>query len=453
MADVIWDNMKTDEVRPDVQCYNHFMEAKVWHAAYTGKEKYNLRMTPFAYRKRRFAQPNNGWKGYGTAGRSVRKEVLGILKEMSEEGHRGDETTFVNVLLACSRVGHVKGIRNVLKTAWNIDLDALLAEPDDSKIPPVRAYDASSPLRPTQRLLFALAHVLGTNNDMSSALRTVDFVANAYNLTISERVWRELFERTFVLSRPRFGSDAKRNAKGKVSYDFLVFMYETMTAAPYHVRPTIEIYHMLAKTAWDRDRLSAFSRYMRAAYDILLDTRRQRNKARSVVQGYLDALKSHPHQTRVILTSRGLTSAINTYDLLRLRAAQQTTIMERLARLLIINHRWTGRDNPVWERVLLPQAIDEWQDFLPKSFVYPLRTGLVQFRGDTRWGQAFLNSHGRVPTRRVSLDPSPVSTKKGGLEDDFIWEQWRRDLPGLDFDSPPLNRLFAGSCGVSLEFD
>lgn len=453
MADVVWDNMKTDEVRPDVQCYNHFMEVKVWHVAYTGKEKYHLRMTPFAYRKRRFAQPNNGWQGYGTAGRSVRKEVLGILKEMSEEGHQGDETTFVNVLLACSRVGHVKGIRNVLKTAWNIDLDALLAEPDDSKIPPVRAYDASSPLRPTQRLLFALAHVLGTNNDMSSALRTVDFVANAYNLTISERVWRELFERTFVLSRPRFGPDAKRNAKGKVSYDFLVFMYETMTAAPYHVRPTIEIYHMLAKTAWDRDRLSAFSRYMRAAYDILLDTRRQRNKARSVVQGYLDALKSHPHQTRVILTSRGLTSALNTYDLLRLRAAQQTTIMERLARLLIINHRWTGRDNPVWERVLLPQAIDEWQDFLPKSFVYPLRTGLVQFRGDTRWGQAFLNSHGRVPTRRVSLDPSPVSTKKGGLEDDFIWEQWRRDLPGLDFDSPPLNRLFAGSCGVSLEFD
>lgn len=248
-----------------------------------------------------------------------------------------------------------------------------------------------------------------------------------------------------------------------------------MTAPPYNVRPTIEINHMLAKTAWDRDRLSAFSRYMRAAYDILLDTRRQRNKARAVIEGYLGALKSHPHHTQQILASRSLTSALNTYDLLRLRAAQQTAIMERLARLLVINHRWTGRDNPVWERVLLPQAIEEWHDFLPKSFVYPLRTGVVQFRGDTRWGQAFLHSHGRVPTRRSESGsgsgprPGPgsglpsrdsIHVCAGGgsggkvaLEDDFIWEQWRRDLPGLDFDSPPLNRLFAGSCGVSLEFD
>lgn len=451
MADMIWENMKEDGVSPDVQCYNNYMGAKVWDAAHVGKEKYHLRMTPFAYRKRRFAHPNNGWQGYGTAGRSVRKEVLRILNEMSEAGYHGDETTFVNVLVACSRVGHVKGIKKVLMAAWNINIDTLLAEPDDSKIPPVRAYDPSSPLHPTERLLLALAHVLGTNNDISAALRVIDFVANAYNLPISGDVWRELFERTFVLSRPRFGPDAKRNAKGKVSYDFLTFMYETMTAAPYHVRPTIEVYHILAKTAWDRDRLSAFLRYMRAAYEILSETRQKRNKARSVVQGYLHALKTYPtqQQTSHILHSRALASALNTYDLLRLRTAQQTTIMERFTRLLIINHRWTGRDNPVWERILLPRAIEEWRDFLPKSFTYPIRGGVVQFRGGSRWGQPFLNSHGRVPVRRTGDDEQG----KREVEDDFIWEQWRRDLSGLDFDSPPLSKLFGGSCGVSLEFE
>ena len=452
MADMVWENMHEDGVSPDVQCYNHYMGAKVWDGAHTGREKYHLRVTPFAYRKRRFVQPNQGWQGYGTAGRSVRKEVLRILNEMSEAGYHGDETTFVNILLACGRVGHVKGIKKVLMAAWNIDIDTLLSESDDSNIPPVRAYDPSSPLHPTERLLLALAHVLGTNNDISAALRAIDFVANAYNLPISGNVWRELFERTFVLSRPRFGSDAKRNSKGKVSYDFLTFMYKTMTAAPYHVRPTIEMYHILAKTAWDRDRLSAFQGYMCAAYEILSETRQKRNKARSVVQGYLRALKTSPdnQQTSQILHSRALAYALNTYDLLRLRTAQQTAIMERFARLLVINHRWTGRDNPVWERVLLPRAIEEWRDFLPTSFVYPTRGGIVQFRGDSRWGQPFLKSHGKVPVRRTGGDGHGQGRRE--VEDDFVWEQWRRDLSGLDFDSPPLSRLFAGSCGVSLEF-
>ena len=455
IADKTWYGMKENEVDPDVQCYNYYMEAKVWDGAYTGREKYNLRMTPFAYRKRRFVDPNEGFQGYGTAGRSVRKEVLDTFNEMTEAGHHGDERTFVNVILACSRVGHLRGIKNVLKTAWNVHVDALLAEPDNSKLPPATAYDPSSPLHPSSHLLFAVAHALGTNNNIPAALRTIEFIAHTYNLPVPEKVWLELFERAFVLSRPRFGPDAKRNAKGKVPYDLLNSMYHTMISAPYNVRPAIQIHHMLAKTAWDRDRLSEFLQHMRAAYNVLVETRQKREKTRYIIEEYICALhtSANPQQRNEILNSPSLADAVHNYDILRLRTAQQTMIMERLARLLIINNRWTGRNNTVWERCLLPRAVEEWQDFLPESFNYPTRGGLVQFCGKTHWGEAYVNYHDRVPSRRrVAGDPDTdgKADEQGQreIEDAFFWERCRRAFSSVDFDNPPLNRLFWG-CGAA----
>lgn len=454
VADRIWYGMKDNEVDPDVQCYNYYMEAKVWNGAYAGRGKYNLRMTPFAYRKRRFVDPNEGWQGYGTAGRSVRKEVLDIFNEMTEAGHQGNEATFVNVILACGRVGHLRGIKNVLKTAWNVDVDALLAEPDNSKLPPVTTYDPSSPLRPSSHLLFAVAHAIGTNNKIPAALRTIEFISHSYSLPVPEKVWLELFERAFVLSRPRFGPDAKRNAKGKVPYGFLTVMFQTMISAPYNVRPTIQIHHMLAKTAWDRDRLSEFLHHMRAACDVLTETRQKRKKARYIIEEYLCTLHTHtnPQQRNEVLISPTLADAVHNYDILRLRTAQQTMIMERLVRLLMINNRWTGRNNPVWERCLLPRAVEEWQDFLPESFNYHTRGGLVQFRGKTRWGEAYVNYHDRVPIRRrVAGDPGADAEVDGKeqreVDDHFFWERCRRAFSSVDFDNPPLNRLFWG-CGA-----
>ncbi|RAK99468.1 uncharacterized protein BO80DRAFT_426458 [Aspergillus ibericus CBS 121593] len=444
MADYIWHAIREEELVPDAQCYSLYMEAKVWDKAYTGLEKYRTRLTPYLYRKRRFFTPNTGWQGYGTAGRSVRKEVLQIFNEMTLEGTPGSTTAFVNVILASSRVGHLQGIKNVLHTVWNIDVDALLEQVDESILPEVVPYDRSSPLYPTNHLLFAIAHAFGTNNDIPAALRTIDFISNKYDIPVPENVWLELFERSFVLSRPRFGPDAERNAKGKVSYDFLNTMFETMTAEPFNVRPTIEVHHILAKTAWDRARLSEFQRHMRAAYEILKETRRKRRTARSIIEAYLGHSKAHRvgvHPT--LLRSRAFADAVHAYDILRLRTFQQTTIMERLARLLLIHHRWVGRDNPAWERSILPRALEEWRDFLPESLSYAMRGGLVQFHGATFWGQRNIRRHRNVPVRRPALDTDvELEDEANELDDDSFWEDYRQSAPHLDLTSPPLKRLF-----------
>ncbi|RHZ52681.1 uncharacterized protein CDV56_106820 [Aspergillus thermomutatus] len=451
MADHVWHAMNEDDVIPDVHCFNHYMEAKVWDRAYTGRQKYRLRMTPFAYRKRRFVDPGPGWEGYGTAGRSVRKEVMEIFGAMTEEGTSGDEATFVNVILASSRVGKMFAMKHVLKTVWSVDIDALAAQGDPSTLPRPMEYDRSSPLYPSSRLLFAIAHAFGTNNDISGALRAIDFISSSYDIPVPEEVWLELLERSFVLSRPRWGEDAERNEKGKVPYEFLSTMVETMMSEPFRVQPTMEMYQMLAKTAWDQVKLPDFKQYMQSAYAILEETRRKRRTARAIVENYLGPPPSkataserrEPSVDHTLLQSRAFTEAVHTYDVLRMRTAQQTIIMERLARWLLLHPRWVGRDNPVWERHLLPRVIEEWQDFLPDALFLHIREAEVQFHGETHWGERLVNTHMRVPVRRPTVDNGLVLDEDAReLDDDFFWACYPAELRAMEI--PALRRLFWG---------
>ncbi|KKK17617.1 hypothetical protein P175DRAFT_0490574 [Aspergillus ochraceoroseus IBT 24754] len=448
MADHIWNSMKEDEVVPDVQCYNYYMEAKVWHSSYAGMEKYRLRMTPYAYRKRRSESPLPGWEGYRTGRLTVRSEVLGIFNEMIEAGNSGDEASFVNLILASGRAGHVQAMKQVLKTVWNVDVDLLKDAPDESERPPATRFDQGSPLWPTENLLFAIAHAFGTNNDIPGALRALDFVASSYNIKITTRVWLELFERTFVLSRSRFGPDWKRNALGKVSHEFLNQVYQTMIQAPFYVKPQVQTFRMLAKSAWTRQRYREFHRHMCDAYAIMKETRRQRKVSRSAVEAYL---KEHQHaegQQRLpsLLQTRAFADAVHTYDTLRIQVFQQTTTLERLARLLLIQTRWTGRDNLAWERQLLPRALEEWKDFLPETFVFPISTGLVAFQGATRWGGHQVKAKPLLQVRRPYLgseDDVNLDRDAGEIEDELIWARWRDRTPRHErLHLPALNRLF-----------
>jgi hypothetical protein len=126
-----------------------------------------------------------------------------------------------------------------------------------------------------------------------------------------------------------------------------------------------------------------------------------------------------------------------------MHTVQQTTIMERLAKLLLIHPRWVGRDNPVWERQLLPRVIEEWQDFLPESVEIQIRSGDVYVHGETYWRDRLLNTHRRIPVRRPTVDNGLVLHEDAReLDDDFFWACY----PGLlrYTKLPAVERLFSG---------
>ncbi|KAL4751983.1 hypothetical protein BDW72DRAFT_172535 [Aspergillus terricola var. indicus] len=438
MADHVWNSMRMDNISPNLECYNHYMEAKVWNLAYTGKEKYRLRITPFAYRRRKFG--DIGWEGYGTAGRSVRAEVQEIFDEMTASGIDGDEASIVNLLMAAARVGDNEAMECILQTIWNIDVDALRK----GKHVEVAEYDRSSPFYPSTRLLRAVAHSFSAANDIESAVRIIELVSRSYDVEVPESIWAELFEWAFVLSRRKYGPDAERKSKGLIGTSLLENLFETMTKEPYNIEPSAEMHSKLAKTAWVFHRLNDFLYHMRAAYKVLDETRRKRIAAREIVESYLRYPRADDGEMdSQILWSRGFADAVHTYDVLRLLVMQQTRIIERLANLLIRRGDWLGRSFDVWERQFLPQLMEEWRDFIPARVRYATSTGIVQFHGVSYYGSARYSTHARIPVRRPSLNGRfrfVVSHQE--YDDDFIWATYKRNMSPGDLHTPLLRRLF-----------
>lgn len=441
MARSAWQAMQDCNVEPDTQCYNHLMEALIWDGTFTGMRKYRLRVTRFSYKMRKNAPIDSGWSGYGTAARSVLKSVRVIFAEMMAKSVPPDETTFVNMMLASCRTGWVPGIKAVLKAAWNIDVDELLTASDQSGASDIYHTDPASSLHPTGRLLFAVAHAFGTNNEIQAALHLVEFIAARYNIPIPEKVWLELFEWTFVLSRRKFGPDAEEQAHTRVKPRFVTQLFDTMTTDPYNVSPTIEARLKIAKLAWDSRILKNYMPQMYASYETLMETRQGRWEARAAIAAFMK--RRRLHKSRAGWQSRDLANAIHTYDILRLHTAQQTELVRKLARNMLINKLWTGRDNPAWFRSLFPVALEEWRDFLPEDFHLNTRGGVVHFDGKVRWGSRYRYSGKRIPIRR----PTPYNDVEPGdednyLDDEFFWEALLRLGPDIEPTSASLKRLF-----------
>ncbi|CAG8925501.1 unnamed protein product [Penicillium salamii] len=473
LADELWEEMNTNIIAPDVICFNHYTGAKVWDHCYVGKESYNLRVLPYSYKKRRMMNPSPGWRGFGTAANSVRRVVLDVFSEMSQNGLSGDEQTYINVLLASARVGDMTATKNILVTVWNVDVDAIVAASDPSSLPPVTPYDTWSGLYPTDRLLFAVAHAFGTGNDFQAAMKTVDFIASSYKIPITDKVWTELFERAYTLSKEHKRRQAQDGRTGKVSRETVHGMFKTMTEEPNSVSPTLQMYRFTTQTHIMDGTLEQCKEDMRKAYDILSETRTRRKQARDTVmrclQPVLESMKAPPSEKKLTPSRRVkyqrdnclepdlslfqcplLAEAIHTYDLLRLEVFQQIYLMQRIAYAVVKRKFWKDTPDKVWEQQERPKLQEEWKDFLPEHNVYEStrsyrehESGTVEFRGRTNSHSRYMSQHGRIHARRLPDQAElfqPIEEKV--LDDRIIWELLLLDYPKLDPSISPLNRLY-----------
>lgn len=469
-AEMIWDAMQDQGVAPDATCYNHYMEAMAWDHCYTGPEAYHLRILPYSYlkRRRRPEARTVGWRGYGTGGCSVRRAVNTLFSDMLDDGHIGDERTYINLLIASARVGARPGMLHVLQTAWNVDVEALEHETDPSKLPPVTPHDPNSALYPTENLLFAIAHALGTNNDIPGAVRTVQFVSSSYNVPITARVWHELFERAYVLSRR--GESHDRPVKeayntGPIDMGVVRQIFDTMTSEPYNVTPTMQIWRFMINIAMDMGSLGDVKRYLREAYDQLTQTRQRERQAREAVERCLapalEAARSQVRQgaTRAdpdLFQSPLLAEAIQAYDIVRLEAYQQAYLLRRSVWVAVRVPQWQDIPDKVWHLQERPKFMEEWVDFMPdrKTIFYDEDSGFMEMIGPTGFPNRFWTRDKHVTVRRrtdketlfhADEEVAPLEVQRWG-------RLLVREHPYVDKTLPPLNRLFNFQLPQSAEF-
>jgi hypothetical protein len=442
-----WASMQRNNIKPDVECYNLLLAASLWDRVHAGKERYRLTVTRFYMSKRRKGPRKRklGYRGFGVRSNSVRIAVQAIIRHMQQLEIPVNESTYANMLLAYGRVGYLGGIKSVLQSIWGIDVDKLA---DETEIhPPATAYPQSSPLYPSEDLIWTVAHAFGICSDLPSALRTVQFISEQYNVKITPEAWLELFERAYVLSKEQFNKNKLTTPAptGLVPFTIVYKIYDMMEPAPTHSR--MHVYRKLARLANSRLVLRRYSEMLETAYNFLHETRRKRQRALQVLEKCLgfplriDPLNT-PFDEAQVRSACRLTEvwkALREYEILRLEVMQQRLQVERIVALGVGTGRWRElTDYTAWTRQLLPEFLAEWKDFLPECFYVTLahHGGKIEFHGRTTYLHQNIRPHYYEPVRRSRCGGELLEAEELEPMDDYLWSHIRQRLGPLAQKQP-----------------
>lgn len=384
-----WRSLKEANVSPDLDCYNYFNEAKCWSNAYQAKERRRLRVVPW------ITQLRHPWHrkrlpGYTVGKGGLKARVSKEFVSMIESGIMADVKAFTLLMTALAKEGDLSGAKSILVQVWDVNVDAL-ADADEDPAKP-NGLQRGSALYPNEELLWTLAHIFGSNNDIPSALRAVDYVSRRYSIPISAYVWDHLLEWTFVLATPRTNrikNDGwSGNATGQLPLRSFESLWTTMTSEPYNVKPNLSMYNRFIKNLCHRNVLDAAlglifqSMPMYSIKHEQLPTYREITGAQSK-SSLSNALTMSRADTRPLYGKWDGSQEQRQYEeaSLRLQCYRDFLFCQRWFRLLLGCKRWGSEIDRIllWQRQKLPDMVLYFWNFRPLEHIsYDIQNGHVE---------------------------------------------------------------------------
>ncbi|MCJ1407513.1 hypothetical protein MMC19_001584 [Ptychographa xylographoides] len=404
-ASAIHDAMRVDEVEPDTECWNLFLGARCWSNRYNRKERYRLRVVPWNMEMRQgdMSERRPGWKSYGVGERGLREETIRNFELMVKSGVMTNVDTFSILMLAMGREGDMEGVNTILKQIWDVDLETAMLH-DDSALLFENKLFPTSPLYPSQDLLFTIAHIFGMNNDMPAALRMLDVFSRKYGILIDVETWSELLNWTYCLSSRKDGrARVNGSSIGQLPLSSMEELWQTMISEPYNIEPTMPMYNKRIRILANRQMLTAFLEVMRGGIKHHISQMRHYWALRREYNPSLlswDSIKLTKLSNRSDVDSqiKFEDSSANPFTLKAdnvindqqreelevelIKEHRDFKMVSRWFGILLVGQRWTGSGERrlQWCRILLPDAIREfWYYRKRPSFHYFIDTGKVEF--------------------------------------------------------------------------
>lgn len=382
-AFLIWHSMFESQVSPDTICYNHFFEAICWTHTFDPYEAQKLRTTHFNLRHRGRKRDDwlrSPWKtlsGYRVGPRGLKAKVTNLFTEMVHQGLVGDTKTFTLLMLAFSREGDMDGVNSILKKVWGIDADDIMQMEFDPVM--TTHIPKDSPVYPTSDLLFAVAHMYGSNHDIPKAMRVVDYISRRFKLKITTQVWAELLEWTFVLSshRGRLNQHFSDFGRGWLPKESVESLWNTLVQSPYNCEPTWRMYTHYIKNFLRLRKPDLMLSVMISRLHVYRDLH---SKYR-VCRNNLRRLKAGSQLTPVQYTQESSGELRHKLGLARLERYRALVVLRRWFKWsLLPSHKPTSERFVLWQRQIRPLCIEVFWSFRRTShFIdYPVESGYVE---------------------------------------------------------------------------
>ncbi len=406
--------MPENEIVPDVDCYNYFMEALNWNLAYGRFERYSLRVIPKHMYLRSQKERLPGFRGHTVVSptlpndeQSLRLEVLRTFNELVRRGLKGDEATFCNLITAMGREGDISSVRSVLKSVWNIDLDAL-ERYDEEEVESPTFYKPDSPLKPTERLLQTVVHTFSTNNQVDKASMLVDYISRNYNIPIPASVWTHLLEWTALLSL-QLGGVKFRNgdAAGRVSFRALEALWTAFHDEPYNVPVTIVDQMYRVKGRFRGKRLELALRDLRVCVQLLDEDRTKVSQMYDKMREYLRT--NYDHIFAAGVPSAEFLQLKREFLFASLRLDCHIQLISTAVRNMFKESWWNVTTHRpyfrqvTWPLRLVPDLVQEWAEFLPNIIPYYTTTGHVTISGQEHREKAMVSANSAQTTFAGSM--------------------------------------------------
>lgn len=379
-ARAVWEGMLEDGVKLDTPCYNFYFEALCWSNAFDPVESRKLRVIPYHMSMRLPVKWNQqrkpGFTGYLVGNMGIKQEMVNLYGNMVRTGIVANEMTFCLLMIAMAREGDMTGPKSILKKVWDVDVETLLSQ-DDNALQSAEILPTTSPVYPSRQLLFTIAHIFGSNNDIPTALRVVDHFSRKFSLPIPREVWAQLLEWTFVLASRRYGNRKSDGAQiGQLPIQSVERLWNTMVSEPYKVVPTMPMYNHLVRSFWARNMVGKMLSGMRTGRQAWLRKRARLDRQIELLR----EAEVNPFAAAELRTS--VEAMRKQEKVSRLYEARDFAMVRGWVRLLLGGRRfdWDGPNKLAWGLRGLPLAIEEWGRFKPREgFAYSIHAGRLHF--------------------------------------------------------------------------
>jgi hypothetical protein len=433
--------MPEDGVEPDRECFNLLMEALCWNHAYSQAERRDLRVTESRLHIRRAGNrtPPLRFSGHkvdlkSDEGRDLklglRVKILTIFRKLVAAGVQGDEATFTNVMVAMGREGDLFGVKSILKSVWNVDVDMLSAY-DEEEIEGPTFYEESSTLRPSSRLLFTIAHVFGSNNQVAVAFSLLDYVSRNYNLPITPVVWFELSVWTKIMSCYRSQAQKRKGeAEGQVDWRVFERLWQVMTDEPHNLVPDVSFLSLRNANFRRARRLDEAVESLRDMRTGLVQTKEKAVRLfwemMSVIQN------SREHEVRRPLLAEFLDKR-HEFIIASQEYYRDLQLLTVATRRILTDRVWAGSGKEYeWATRRLPTLLAEFSLGAPDRLNYQTPTGFISLDVKSDRVNALHNSN-VMPGSGFHHDATWLGIMRKLLDDDdheLVWWRTQAMLPG-----------------------
>ena len=373
-------DMLRRDVQPDAICYNLYFEARCWSDMWNPYERQLRRVIPFnQYIRQKHPTRNSAdmtIKGYRIEEGGLKSEVTRMFMKMIGEGTMADTTAFSHLMTALAREGDLDGVKSIIRKIWDVDADATSEADNECQNEPLIPRD--SPVYPNQALLFVIAHVFGSNNDVPTAVRLVDQFSRKFKVPIPHIAWSELLEWAFVLSTRRYNINEVRGVElGRVPLDSVRSLWDVMISKPYCIQPGIEMYDLMIRSMWRQLKMKLMLQYVTEGVKI---AQRHFEQHRNLVRMkyYLEKKGAYGADAKDLAYYK------RRIDVAHRRRFQSFVTVHKWFKLLLSKRRWiTDRNHHliIWERQGIPNVVKAlWRYRAARGVRYSATTGFVHLR-------------------------------------------------------------------------